>query len=155
MVKILTCTANGASQATELSSRSFKVALQYDQKVTSSIDSGITTWERLGEGLHAEYMLQAKDIVDARERKAAAANPSKKFGNDGKLGDKVVNVCGDYNEKQNEDGKCSWSATHNKNCRYQHSCRHCWNTKKQLFNHRELDCRAKSGQPFLDNGSAP
>ena len=152
---VFTCTANGSSQAHELTSRSFKVALQYDQKVASSIDAGITTWDRLGEGLHAEFMLQAKDIVEARERKSTNLVNPKKFGSDGRIGngEKVVNICGDFNDKENEEGKCTWSSTHNKNCRYQHSCRHCWNTKKQLYNHRELDCRAKTGQPFLDNGN--
>ena len=159
---VFTCTANGASQNHELNSRSFKVALQYDQKVSSSIDAGITSWDRLGEGLHAEYMLQAKDIVDARERKSTNHNDRtnhfdrKKSGNDNRNGngDKVVIICGNFNDVENEEGKCTWSAANNKNCRFEHSCRTCWNTTKQLNNHRELDCRKKSGQPFLDNGGA-
>ena len=97
-------------------------------------------------------MLQAKDLVEAGEKKTAS-NPNRKFGNDKTgNGDKVVNICGDFNDKDNDAGKCTWSAAHNKNCRYQHSCRFCWSSKKQLYNHRELECRAKSGQPFLDNG---
>ena len=148
---VFNCTANGSSQ-TDLNSRSFKIALQYDQKVSSAIDAGITTWDRLGEGLHTDYMLQAKDIVESRERSGRLNLPKKV--NDSRPGnsDKVVNICGDFNDKDNEEGKCTWSAANNKNCRYQHSCRHCWNTKKQLFSHRELSCRSKSGQPFLDSG---
>ena len=100
-------------------------------------------------------MLQARDIVESKERRLP--NPPKKFGAEGRTAnsDKVVNICGDYNDKTNEDGKCTWSAANNKNCRYQHSCRNCWNSKKQLFNHREIECRSKSGQPFLDNGGGP
>ena len=117
---VFTCTANGVSQPNELNSRSFKVALQYDHKVASSIDSGITTWDRLGEGLHTEFMLQAKDIVDARERKPPNNNDRKKFGNDNRNGtsDKVVTICGNFNDNENEEGKCTWSAANNKNCRY-------------------------------------
>ena len=154
---VFTCTANGTFSTNELSSRAFRVALQYDHKVSSSIDSGVTSWARLGQNLHAEYMLQAKDIVEAKERKnnfdktgmhgAQGRNKSGKPGNE-----KIITICGDYNNKENETGKCTFAVTNNVNCRYEHSCRFCWNTKKQLFNHRELDCKSKSGEPFLDNG---
>ena len=155
---VFTCTANGTFSTNELSNRAFRVALQYDHKVSSSIDAGVTSWARLGESLHAEYMLNAKDIIEAKERKnnmdrpGAHGMPGKhnKFGNNGN--DKIVTICGDFNVKENQPGKCTWAVTNNKNCRFQHSCRFCWNEKKQLFNHRELECKVKSGEPFLDNG---
>ena len=160
---IFTCTANGTFGTTDLTNRAFRVALQYDQKVSSAVDSGVTSWSRLGEGLHAEYMLQAKDIIEAKERKNNAdrynsernqADRPWRMNKGGNPNEKNITICGDYNNKENEPGKCSWAVEYNKTCRYQHSCRSCWNSKKQLNDHRELECKSKSGQgqPFLDNG---
>ena len=153
---VFTCTANGTFSTNDLSNRAFRVALHYDHKVSSAIDAGVTSWSRLGENLHAEYMLQAKDIVEARERRNTdnrAGNGTGKNTGAQPSQDKVVHICGDFNDKENEPGKCTWAVENNKNCRYQHSCRFCWNSKKQLFKHREIECKSKGNQPFLDNGN--
>ena len=138
-----------SSNLASFSEPAWQVAREYDNNISSDIESGAKTWEGLSIGLETDAIYVAKEVTELKNRpKTKAKEKTEKFEKSDKS-DKAIKKdpssgCTTYNTHRSSEG-CYWeSVNQGKTCVYDHSCSWCKTNRESVERHKSINCTFKT-----------